>query len=106
MRISLAQLKTKIETDVKVPYFYGRALNGTKLPYVVAIDNGSSNFEADNKVFYPVQGIQLELYTVSKDETLEASIESVLNDLELPYEKIESVDEDENFFLNTYTFTR
>lgn len=107
--MTLAELKTAFVN--KFPsgspsYHYGTAPNGTKLPYVVVNDGGSDNFEADNIVYQPIQGVVLNLYTLKKNESLEANIESLLGELEIVWSKSEATDEDQNFVLNTYTFNR
>lgn len=106
--MTLAELKAAFDEKFRgnPSYHYGRAPKGTKLPYLVANDNGSDNFEADNIVYKPKQGVSLELYTVSKNEALEAQIEGLLNDLEIIWSKQETQDEDQNFFLNIYEFYR
>lgn len=101
--ITLAELKTAFKDFT---YFYGSAPIGTALPYLVATNNGSNNFTADNKVFSPLEGIQLEFYSVSKDETKEGTIEGILDGLDIPYEKQEAFDEDQSFYLTIYTFWR
>ena len=108
--MTLAELRLAFESEFDETgdpsFWYGEARKGTKLPYIVANDNGSDNFEADNIVFKPKQGVYLELYTVQKDEALETRIETVLDNLEIPWSKSETRDEDQNFFLNIYQFYR
>ena len=41
---------------------------------------------ADNITFTKAKTINIELYTDKKDETLESSLETILNNNELPYE--------------------
>lgn len=106
--MTLAELKTAFENKFRgnPSYHYGKAPKGTKLPYLVANDNGSDNFEADNIVYQPKQGVSLELYTTSKNVALEEQIEELLNSLEIVWSKSETRDEDQNFYLNTYEFYR
>lgn len=107
--MTLAELKTAFITEFPTgspSYHYGKVPNGTKLPYVVATDNGSDNFAADNIVYKAKQGVSLELYTRAKDEALEEKIEALLDSLEIYWEKSETRDEEQNFYLNIYTFYR
>lgn len=103
--LSLKELKGAFET-AKFDYYYGEAKRGAKCPYLVATDNGSDNFAADNRVYTPKQGVALNLYCVKKSETTEASVEAVLDSLDIYWEKSEANDEDGNFYLTIYTFYR
>lgn len=101
--ITLQQLKTAFSG---YRYFYGRAPIGTKLPYLVARGSGSDNFAADSKVYSEKFGIELDYYSLKKSETEEAAIEEILNSLGLFWNKTESYDDDQTFYLSTYTFWR
>lgn len=101
--ISLSELKTAFSG---YRYFYGSAPIGTKLPYIVASGAGSDNFDADSKVYAKKFGIELDCYFKTKDETKEAAIESILDNLGVIWERDESFDEDQSFFLISYTFWR
>lgn len=100
---SLSDIKTAFK-DYR--YFYGSADVGTKLPYLVGQDIGSGNFSADSKVYSKLNNFQLEYYSLKKDEDKETAIEAILDSLGLIYDKTESYDEDETFYLITYTFWR
>lgn len=106
--MTLSELRTAFVNEFgnKPSYHYGKAPNGTKLPYIVANDNGSDNFEADNIVYKAKQGVNINLYSAKKDEALETRIEALLESLELVWSKTEAIDEDQNFVLNTYSFYR
>ena len=108
--MTLAELRIAFESEFDETgdptYWYGKADKGTKLPYIVANDNGSDNFEADNIVYKGKQGVYLELYTVQKNEALETRIEELLASLEIPWSKSETKDEDQNFVLMIYQFYR
>lgn len=101
--IALSDIKTAFK-DYR--YFYGTAPVGTKLPYIVARGTNSDNFHADSKVYEKKFGIQLECYFKSKNETKEAEIESILDGLGVIWEKTEAFDEDQTFYLLTYSFWR
>lgn len=101
--IGLKELKTAFKDYA---YYYGTAPIGTKLPYLVANGTGSENFFADCKVYEKKFGLQLEYYSNTKSETNEAAIETILDSLGLLWDKTESYDEDQTFFLTTYTFWR
>ena len=101
--IVLSDLKTAF---AGYNYYYGSAPVGAKLPYLVASGNGSDNFQADSKVYSKKFGISLEYYSKTKNETKEAAIETILDSLGVVWEKAEAFDEDQTFFLTTYSFWR
>lgn len=101
--ISLSDLKKAFKG---YRYYYGSAPIGTKLPYLVANGTESDNFFADSRVFKTKFGIQLEFYSQTKSETQEEEIETILDDLGVLWDKNESYDEDQNFYLISYTFWR
>ena len=101
--VSLKELKTAFKN---YSYYYGSAPIGTKLPYLVASGTESDNFFADSKVFKTKFGLQLEYYSSTKSETNEAAVEAILDSLGLLWNKNESYDEDQTFYLTTYTFWR
>lgn len=100
---TLGDLKTAF---ANYRYYYGHAPVGTKLPYLVAQGTGSENFFADSKVYEKKLGIRLEYYSSTKSETDEEAIETILDKLGLNWDKDESYDEDQTFYLITYTFWR
>lgn len=100
---SLSDIKTAFKN---YRYYYGSAPVGTKLPYLVGNDTQSDNFSADSKVFSKLNNFQLEFYSLKKDEAKEEAIETILDSLGLFYDKTESYDEDQTFYLITYTFWR
>ena len=101
--ISLTDLKTAF-TDYS--YYYGAAPIGTKLPYIVAEATETDNFAADCKVYEIKSELSLNCYFAKKDESKEAAIESILDKLGVFWNKAESFDEDETFYLITYSFWR
>jgi len=90
----------------KYRYFYGHAPLGAQLPYIVATDNGSNNFNADGKVYEPMQALNLNFYATTKSETDEADIEATLDSLGICWEKEEAFDENGSFYLTIYSFWR
>lgn len=101
--IALSDLKTAFAS---YSYFYGSAPIGTSLPYLVAQQTGSDNFAADNKVYSNKYELTLEYYTTKKDEDAEESIEAILDSLGVFWDKTEAHDDDQEFYLITYSFWR
>lgn len=101
--IELSDIKTALK-DYR--YFYGSAPVGTKLPYIVGQSVSSDNFSADSKVYTKLNAFELYCYFLKKSETQEETIETILDSLGLFYDKTESYDEDQAFYLITYSFWR
>ena len=101
--VSLASIKTAF---ANYKYYYGSAPIGTALPYIVARGDESGNFAADSKVYNKRESMTLECYFKSKSETSEEAIETILDSLGVFYDKTESYDEDESFYLIIYSFWR
>lgn len=87
----------------QVPIAFDHFKTAQKLPYMVYTIIGNNNMPADDVVYYTTPQIQLELYSVSKNTTLEATIENVLNGFF--YEKNEGYLFDEQMYMVTYQFT-
>ena len=87
-------------------YFYGTAPVGTKLPYLVGNNVSSSNFSADCKVYEKEYQFELSFYCLKKSEAAEEAVEAILDSLGLIWDKAEAFDEDQTFYLITYTFWR
>lgn len=101
--ITLSDIKTAFK-DYR--YYYGSAPVGTKLPYLVGQDTGSDNFAADGKVYDKANEFELSFYSLKKSESDEEAIEAILDSLGLFWDKTESYDEDQTFYLITYSFWR
>jgi hypothetical protein len=71
-------------------------------PFIVYLCTFSSNLSADNKTYYPMQNVQIELYTDKKDLMAESIVEAVLNANEIPFATTESFIESENMFQKIY----
>lgn len=71
-------------------------------PFICYLTIDSSNFSADNSVYYPIQNVQIELYTDKKELEAESKIEAVLNENEIPYSTSEAFIESESLFQKIY----
>lgn len=104
--ISLEQLAYILQsTGIPVAYSHFVESENDPLPqppfitYLVAY---SSNFGADNAVYYQIRNIQIELYTDTKDIETERKVEQALNDNDLFYQTTESYIESEQLFQKIY----
>lgn len=100
--MTLAELKTLLETT-KLPVTYEAWPIGhaPALPVICYRVTGSNNFDADNKVYFPTQILDIELYTETKSPTTEETVEAALNSL--CWEKSEEYISDERMYQITYT---
>ncbi|MFU2028126.1 hypothetical protein ACM6Q8_00295 [Bacillus wiedmannii] len=71
-------------------------------PYICFLVDGSANLMADNKVYHKINDLNIELYTTKKDLVVEANLEKILDNFEIPYESYEVFIEAENLFQKNY----
>lgn len=95
-----------LKTIEDLPVFSVRAPEGSKLPYLVLVFGATDNFAADDHVISKKQAVGLELYTVRKDESIEAKVEDCLDENFIPWDKDEAFDDGEQFYINYYDITR
>lgn len=92
-----------ILSGLNIPVAYHHFNKPTELPYLVFYELGTDNEFADNKVYHKCMTIEIELYTEYKDTALETSLENILNENEIPFEKIvENYLDDEKAYENVY----
>lgn len=86
--------------EMKLPYAYHHFVEGEspEPPFLVFLYPGSDNFAADGLVYFKVNRLNIELYTDLKDVELEATIEAVLDEHGIFYEKSEVWIETENLY--------
>jgi hypothetical protein len=104
--ISLEQLALILQsTGLPVAYSHFVQSENEPLPqppfitYLVAY---SSNFGADNSVYYQIRNIAIELYTDTKNEETERIVEQALNENDLFYQSTENYIESEQLFQKIY----
>ena len=85
---------------MKLPYAYHHFVEGESPdpPFLVFLYPGSDNFAADGKVYFKVNRLNIELYTDLKDVELEETVEAVLDEHGIFYEKSEVWIETENLY--------
>ena len=82
----------KLLKELKLPFAYDHFAEGEspKPPFLVYRYPSSSNFVADNSVYFKADKLHIELYTDRKNPDLEERIESTLNKYGLIYFKSET----------------
>ena len=90
---------------LKIPVAYDHfdvAQNVTP-PFVAYRESSLETFKADSKVYYRPYSFEIELITEKKDIALEKTIEELLTNNNIPYDKSDEVwDENEKIYHNFY----
>lgn len=99
--MTLLELKRMLDaTGWPVAYSHFNKL--VEPPFITYLFRYSSNFHADNKVHKKIDNVDIELYTSKKDLQAEKTIENLLDEHELPYEKVEMFIESEKVYQIIY----
>lgn len=95
-----------ILSEIGIPYAYDHFAEGEspKPPFICYLIPASDNFSADGGVYYKVSGINVELYTDTKDLSVEGKVEAVLDAHGIFYEKSEVWIESEKLYEVLYAF--
>lgn len=72
------------------------------IPYITYITPNDTGFKADNKNYFNITDVDIELYTDKKDLQAEYAIESILNENELPYDAAQIYIDSEEVFQRIY----
>jgi hypothetical protein len=92
----------KLLQGLDIPVAYHHFKTAQTAPFVVYLNPFDSNYSADNKSYVKFKAIQIELYTAKRDAELEARLERLLDENDLPYDKTEVWLEDENVYQLIY----
>ena len=77
--MTLEEFKSILEsTGFPVTYHSWPESKAPPMPYICYYVSGSDNFAADGVVYYPVNQLQVELYTELKEPEAEAALETAL----------------------------
>ena len=93
--------------ETGIPYAYDHFAEGESPdpPFICFLFPGSDNFSADNIVYAAFENLNIELYTDEKNPELEASVETVLKEHELFWQKSEVWIESEKLYEVLYQMT-
>lgn len=102
--MTLGELTKILEaTGYPVAYSHFVATPGKPAPpYICILVDGSANLMADNKVYHKIDDANIELYTTKKDLVVEAKLEKVLDDHEIPYDSYGTFIESEKMYQKIY----
>jgi hypothetical protein len=85
------------------PVAYSHFSATPSVPFIAYVEVDSGNFHADNKTYKKIRNIHVELYTKKKDLQAETTLESLLDQHDLPYETFETYIESEQLFQKIYS---
>lgn len=92
------------ETDIPFAYDHFAEGESPEPPFICYLLPHSDNFSADGKVYMKVSGVNIELYTDSKNLTVEQKLEAVLEAHGIFYDKTEVWIESEKLYEVLYSF--
>ena len=95
-----------IMTQSGLPFAYDHFAEGESPapPFICYLLPGSDNFSADGKVYYKINEVHLELYTDTKDLSVEQKLEDLLDEHGIFYEKSEMWIDSEKLYEVLYQF--
>lgn len=89
---------------LSIPSVYDHADKGQTLPFLAIHSEQPDNFVADNLVYCEKWNFRIDLYTVKKDTSLEASIKKLLNDNGIAWTKTEQYIDSEQMWEVEFEF--
>ena len=92
--------------EMKIPFAYDHFAEGEspEPPFICYLLPGSNNFAADGKVYFKINQVRIELYTDSKDLSVERKVEMVLDESGIFYNKSEVWIQSEKLYEVLYSF--
>ena len=85
-------------TDLPVAYHHFEEGDSPEPPFLVYLYPESRNVSADNRVYKRIQLLHVELYTDKKDVMAERTVEAVLDEASLFWQKSETWIESEKMY--------
>lgn len=91
---------------VGIPFAYDHFAEGEAVdpPFICYLLPESDNFAADGKVYFKANEVHIELYTDTKDLSVEQKVEAVLDEHGIYYDRSEVWIESEKLYEVLYTF--
>lgn len=96
----------KIIKESGIPFAYDHFAEGESPdpPFICYLLPGSNNFAADGRVYFKMNEVRIELYTDTKDLSVEQKLEDVLDAYEVFYNKSETWIDSEKLYEVLYEF--
>lgn len=104
--MTLEELRTQLmkQTGIPVAYRSFEAAKAPDIPFIVYYVVQRADERAEDTVFMKNSAINVELYFVHKDLSLEAKLESFFDDFNIVYNVFEASIETEQMMVRTYEF--
>ena len=99
--MTLAEVKTVLDA-VGIPVAYDHFETEQAMPYIIYKETSTRTLSRDDSVGVKISTIQVELYTVNKNLTLEATLEDVLNSF--IWNKTLDFDNEDEYYSSFYEF--
>ena len=95
-----------IVREIGLPNAYDHFAEGEapQEPYLLYLIPGNNNFPADNKAYFKIDEVHLELYTDCKDLATEQQVEAVLDAHDIFYDRSETWITSEKLYEVLYIF--
>ena len=95
-----------IISEIALPSAYDRFAEGEapQFPYLLYLIPANNNFAADNRAYFKVNEVHIELYTDRKDLSAEQQVEAVLDRHSIFYDKSEVWIESEQLYEVLFIF--
>ena len=92
--------------ETGIPFAYDHFAEGESPdpPFICYLLPQSGNFSADGRVYLKVSSVNIELYTDSKDLSVEQKLEAVMDAYSIFYDKTEVWIESEKLYEVLYSF--
>ena len=89
-----------------IPFAYDHFAEGEAVdpPFICYLLPDSDNFAADGKVYFKANEVHIELYTDTKDLSVEQQVEAVLDEHGIYYDRSEVWIDSEKLYEVLYTF--
>lgn len=96
----------EIMKAMDIPFAYDHFAEGEAVdpPFICYLLPDSDNFAADGKVYFKANEVHIELYTDTKDLSVEQQVEAVLDENGIYYDRSEVWIESEKLYEVLYTF--
>ena len=99
--MTLAEVKTVLDA-VGIPVAYDHFETEQAMPYIIYKETSTRTLSRDDSVGVKISTIQVELYTVNKNLTLEATLEDVLDSF--IWNKTLDFDNEDEYYSSFYEF--
>ena len=96
----------EIMKAMDIPFAYDHFAEGEAVdpPFICYLLPDSDNFAADGRVYFKANEVHIELYTDTKDLSVEQQVEAVLDEHGIYYDRSEVWIESEKLYEVLYTF--